>query len=399
MARIVCYCFDICEASQIRRIDNLRSLGHDVVSLSFRRTNMNAGFCPRWQNIDLGTTENHNFFKRLLRMGIGLFRAFKSRSALSESEIWIARNLDLLAIAVAMRLLTGRGDVALVYECLDIHGLMTRRGVIGACMRWIERRLLERVDLLIVSSPGFQREYFARIQKYRGPVSIIENKLWLGETKLVRPSVVREPGNPLVIGWVGSLRCRKSLGILAETAKILGDGIRMEFHGNVHLHAVPDFHEMVAGSPNITYHGPYQYPDELGRVYGACDLVWAQDLWQRGANSDWLLPNRIYEASYFGCPSIALAETETGKRVVEQKLGFTVQDATAGALAGLLGSLDKATMRRVSVGLLEMPDSAFRLELSELEIALRPFLSLHNAPHDSNPRRKLPIAKPSTQST
>jgi hypothetical protein len=38
-----------------------------------------------------------------------------------------------------------------------------------------------------------------------------------------------------------------------------------------------------------------------------CDAVWAQDLWQSGANSDWLLPNRIYEASYFGCPSIALA--------------------------------------------------------------------------------------------
>jgi hypothetical protein len=56
-------------------------------------------------------------------------------------------------------------------------------------------------------------------------------------------------------------------------------------------------------------------------------------------NSDWLLPNRIYEASYFGCPSIALAGTETGRRVAADGLGFTVEEPTAEALTELLRGL------------------------------------------------------------
>ncbi len=376
MASVAFFAFDITEAAQIRRICSVRSLGHTVVSLSFRRSNMNRDFQPDWPNLALGDTRNENYVRRVGQLGMGLFRAIRKRRILRDSNVWIARNIDLLILAVAMKLLTRRRDVQIVYECLDVHGLLTRQDAVGRTVRWVERRLLNWTSLLIVSSPGFLREYFEPVQSYEGPVSLIENKLWLGDGALPRPATPRSPrrDGPLVLGWVGSLRCRTSLRILADVAQALGPKLEIVMHGNVHRHTLPDFDAVIARHPNISYHGPYRYPDDLGRIYMSCDLVWAQDLWQKGSNSDWLLPNRIYEASYFGCPSIALAGTETGRRVIEDDLGVTVAEPTAKALGALLRGLDRDTICAVSKNLLASPDSAFRMMPEELAVALGPVL-------------------------
>lgn len=388
MARVAFFAFDITEAAQIRRIQSVRSIGHDVVSYAFRRDNMNSHFVPDWTNIPLGTTRNEGFLRRLGSIGIGIVRGLRNRNALKGSEVWIARNLDLLAVAWALKVGTGRADVSLVYECLDIHGLMTRSGPIGAVMRWIERRLLAHTTLLIVSSPGFLREYFGPIQGYSGKATLIENKLWIGDRALPRPAVPRRREGPFVLGWVGSLRCAESLRILCTAADMLGDRVRIVLHGNVHRHALPDFDAVIAGRANLTHHGPYAYPEDLREIYGACDLVWAQDLWQRGANSDWLLPNRIYEAGYFGCPSIALAGTETGRRVAEDGLGFTVDEPSARALTDLLRSLDRNRIIEVSSALLGRPEGAFRLDPADLTSALAPVFGTQPADQGKGHARK-----------
>ena len=67
----------------------------------------------------------------------------KRRAEMAESSVWVARHFDLLAIAWAVKTLTRRRDVRLVYECLDIHGPFTKPGPVGrACD--LERILLRR---------------------------------------------------------------------------------------------------------------------------------------------------------------------------------------------------------------------------------------------------------------
>ena len=117
-----------------------------------------------------------------------------------------------------------------------------------------------------------------------------------------------------------------------------------------------------------------QVPSGLGAVYAACDLVWAQDMWQAGTNSDWLLPNRIYEAGYFGCPSVALAATETGRRIVDDGLGYVIAAPTADSLVGLLERLDRREIGGLSTDVLAKPDGAFRLYPKELAKKLAPVL-------------------------
>jgi succinoglycan biosynthesis protein ExoL len=376
MARVVFFAFDIAEAAQIRRIESIRALGHEVASVSFRRDNMNARFLPDWPDLPLGPSSNRRYLLRLWRLVRAIPLAWRGRTILRGSEVWIARNIDMALLALAMRRLAGQRDVRLVYECLDIHGLFTRQDAIGAAMRWIERRVVAASDLVILSSPGFLRGYFEPVQRIATPVALLENKLWTGTDPLPRPTQPppRRPGGPLVLGWVGSLRCARSLEILAGLARAMSPRIEIRCHGNVHAHALPGFDAVLAAHPNIRHAGPYRYPEDLAAIYAGCDAVWAQDLWQAGGNSDWLLPNRIYEASYFGCPSIAVEGTETGRRIAEDGLGFTIPDASDAALSALLGGLDAARLREASARLLARPAADFRLTPGELADRLAPVL-------------------------
>jgi succinoglycan biosynthesis protein ExoL len=141
-------------------------------------------------------------------------------------------------------------------------------------------------------------------------------------------------------------------------------------HGSVHHHAIPEFDAVLAARENMTWFGPYDYPDGLSEIYQSCDLIWSQDLWQWGTNSTWLLPNRIYEASYFGCPSLAVEGSETGRRVADG-LGWTISAPEATALVALLETLlpvDVASQRRV---LLERPETDFRQTLDDVSASLR----------------------------
>lgn len=345
-------------------------------SATLRRNNMNRDFVPDWPNVDLGPVENERFGQRILRMAASIGRMSRHRGLLQRSEVVVARNFDMLVIAWASRLIAGAGNKPLVYECLDIHGLFTRTDRVGSLMRWCERRLLGKCALVIVSSPGFVREYFVPVQSFTGPFALLENKLWFDEQPVPRPDGPRHraSGEPLTLGWVGSLRCNESLEILLEVADRMGPDLRVRFFGNVHSHALPDFDVRIARHPNVEYCGPYAYPQGLAMAYGACDLVWAQDLWQRGANSDWLLPNRIYEASWFGCPSIAVADTETGRRIAADRLGFVVGAPTADELHQLLLSLDEPTIAGRAAELLARPEGDFRLTAEEVTDALAPVL-------------------------
>lgn len=386
MPKIFVFGFDVTEAAQIRRVRGLIAAGASVASAMMRRDNMNQNFTPEWPNLTLATAPNEQLGKRVLVMLRSIWKIARNRHLLDDADLIIARNFDLLVIAWAGRMVAGKWRTPLVYECLDIHGLFTRKDAVGAFARWCERWLLARCAALVVSSPGFVRNYFEPFQGYRGRVILLENKLWFDGAPIPRPVAPRQgdPDEPLLLGWVGSIRCAPSLALLMAAADAFGPRVRIVIRGNVHRHAVPDFDAEIAKRDNVVYAGPYRYPDELADVYAGCDLVWAQDLWQRGGNSDWLLPNRIYEASYFGCPSIAVADTETGRRVAEDGLGFTIPKPEAGDLIALLSTLDRATIRARSEALLDRDPRDFRLVPEDYIEAFAPLL-----PAASLPRARL----------
>ncbi len=373
--------FDIAEAAQIRRIRSLIALGCDVTSFCQRREG-GADFTPEWQNIDLGLVRHKDIRGRALGAGAAVGRAMRGWRQLAGARLVIARNLDLALIALAARRLAalraGRKPAPLVYECLDIHDLMTRPGRAGQLMRRAERHVLSRADLLVVSSPGFVQNYFTPMQDYRGPVALVENKLWLGLDPAARPArpgqAPRPDGDRLTIGLVGSIRCQASVELLMRTADLMGPRLRVRISGALHEPSLSGFHQALAARANVEWTGPYAYPQGLAQAYAGCDLVWAQDMWQRGTNSDWLLPNRIYEASWCGCPSVGLADTQTGQRIASDGLGWTIDRATPEALAALLDNLTPETLARQRAALLARPESDFVQQARDVLPFLAPAL-------------------------
>src|SRR3546814_11862491 len=59
------------------------------------------------------------------------------------------------------------------------------RGSVSRLFRWAERQLLKRSDLLVVSSPGFDRHYFRSVQGYRGRLFLLENKIRFAQASAV----------------------------------------------------------------------------------------------------------------------------------------------------------------------------------------------------------------------
>ncbi|MEM7710285.1 MAG: glycosyltransferase [Pseudomonadota bacterium] len=368
--KLLVFGFDAAEAAQRRRIRSYLDCGFAVVGFTMRRGNMTHDTEPFWDNVDLGETRNADMAQRIRRILGALPILRRERARMAGADVIVARNLDMLILgAAAARMIRPRPR--LVYECLDIHGLMTDPGPKGQVARALERRLLRSCDALITSSPGFVRAYFEPMQGWTGETRLVENKIWVPEGGPPRPDPrlasqqMKRSDTPATIGWVGTLRCPRSLEILSETAAALGDRVRIEMYGIVHDHQLPNFQATVESQPNIAYHGPYEYPDGLTEIYGRCDLVWAQDLWQWGTNSTWLLPNRIYEAGYFGCPSIAVAGTETGRRVSDG-LGWTVDAPKPEALITLLKGLSRVDLEARRRAILGMPAAMFRQSAEEI---------------------------------
>lgn len=375
--------FDLAEAAQIRRIRSLITLGCRVTSFCQRREG-GPDFTPEWQNVDLGTVRHNDLRGRATGSVAAVTRAMRGWRQLAEARLIIARNLDLALIALAARRLAalraGRRAAPLVYECLDIHDLMTRPDRLGRMMRAAERHLLSRAALLVVSSPGFVENYFVPVQGHAGPTALVENKLWLGPDPLQRPrrpirGSCRRTEGPLTIGLVGSIRCQASVDLLIGCADLMGDRLRVRFAGALHEHALHGFHEAVRARGNVEWVGPYSYPGGLIGAYAGCDMVWAQDLWQRGTNSDWLLPNRIYEAGWCGCPSVALSDTQTGRRIAAQRLGWTIPTASPAALAELLSSLTRQQLDARRIDLLARPETDFVQQPADAARFLWPILN------------------------
>lgn len=365
MTRIAVLCSDVAEASQIKWIRGLRAAGARVESFGFRRANMNDGFAPDWPHESLGLIGNGVTAARLAALARAVPRLRRHRAALDAADVVLARDLDmaLLALAAGVR-------APLVYMSLDIHGLLSAPGPAGALARRAERRVLAGSRAVITSAPEFVTRHFAGRQGHAGPVRIVENRiLWPGPPA-PRGSADRRPG-PLRLGWVGTLRCPQTFALLLEVAAQGGGAIEVILRGTPHRHQLPDFDARLAATPHIRHDGAYAYPQGLAGAYAGLDCAWGQDLWQPGANSDWLLPNRIWEAGYFGVPLLAVAGTATAARVVAERGGIALPRASADAvLAELTHGLPR--LRSLRAGLLARDGADFCLHPARMLAAVLP---------------------------
>jgi succinoglycan biosynthesis protein ExoL len=111
-----------------------------------------------------------------------------------------------------------------------------------------------------------------------------------------------------------------------------------------------DVGAVIESTPGLFYHGPYKAAD-LPRIYGEAHFAWAIDFFQEGANSDWLLPNRLYEGGLHGAVPIALRTVETGRWLRQHDIGLLLDLPLEESLYRLLSGMTPQIYREASAKL------------------------------------------------
>ena len=321
--KTVCYLVhDLTDPHVRRRITMLQAAGATVSLVGFRRP---WGHTPSdLQVVDLGETQNGALVKRALSVAKAIIGAGRYRRLLTDADVVVARNLEMLAIAAVMSY-SSRRRIRIVYESLDVHRSLSGNRPGNRVMRAIENALIRRCALLVTSSPRFITEHFERDgRRLSVPHLVVENKVLALDKPPVEQRVTTDHP-PWRIGWYGILRCAKSLAMLTEIALRSGGTIEVLIAGRISYNEMPDFDRIVAETPGLSFLGPYSAPD-LANLYGRAHFAWCIDYMEEGQNSSWLLPNRVYEAPAFGAVPIALRNVETGAWLARHGIGMIVAE-------------------------------------------------------------------------
>ena len=345
-----------------RRVEMLRRGGADVRVAGFRR---GQGALPG-PALVLGRTANGRMVQRVRVVGAawpGLVRRLPPRAG---SEVVLARNLEMLALGA---LLARARKARLVYELLDIHGMMLGQGAAARVLRRVEAGLMRRSALVVLSSPAFATRYLRPRGQPDVPALLVENKPLAGPgpaPALGGPAPGGlEQGGPLVIGWFGMLRCRWSLEVLDRLTRARPGRFRVVLRGRPALDVMGDFHAVVAANPDLSFLGPYDWPGDLPAIYGGVDVAWLIDRYQAGQNSDWLLPNRLYEGCLHGAVPVALAGTEVARRLAGWGCGVIVAAPEDEAVGAALSALDADGLARLRAALAAIPGDRLRMDDAE----------------------------------
>ena len=363
MPSILYLVHNLADPSVGRRVAMFRHGGADVVLAGFKRGDAPPSTLPLETVIELDVTHDGRMLQRLTATISAAWRAPRWTKSLQRPDIIVARNLEMLG--VAQRLL-GIWDAPpiLVYECLDIHRLMLRQDRIGRAMRAIEQRLMRDVALLITSSPAFLRNYF----DIHGapPTALVENKVFAPEIATFGSnSALADDPVVLRIGWFGALRCKASLAALDELTQSLGGRVAVTLAGRPALTEFVDFHDTVDQSPHLEFRGGFRYPGDLPGLYSAVHFVWAIDFFEQGLNSDWLLPNRLYEGCLNGAIPIALAGTETARFIERLGIGVVLPDITQETLTSFFAGMTTERLRELAAEVAGLDRTRFLCEAQE----------------------------------
>lgn len=351
---------DCTDSAVQKRVQGFLGAGNDLISFSFRRTRYNVDFEPDWPNIELGITTERRLLTRVFVFLRALWVIHRHRRTWRAASLVYVRNLDLALLALIAKAVT-RCSAPFVYEVLDVHPAMTQRGLRAVLVRWLERRVLARCQLLVVSSPAFLRNYFLPMQRYQGESFLLENK-WPSEqmSTLTRkiPYELNGSEPKWTIGWFGNIRCPESLEILAELADAFPERVQIYIRGCATLMGEQNLMNVIGHRENMVFEGEYCAPEELTAIYSKVHFNWCVDLCG-GKNSLWLLPNRLYEGGYFGIPALAIGSHETGRMVSQRQLGITLETPVAKHLGDVLSKMTREDYQRLRRGIESLPEENF----------------------------------------
>jgi succinoglycan biosynthesis protein ExoL len=358
------FCPDVTETSTLTRARQFIDYGYEVTVFGFRRERYNMAYQPEWPHVPLGVTADGKYWQRVRALVGALPALLANRATLRRATVFYARNIDQLLLAFLARLIVlSRAPVA--YEVLDVPPILFSRGLRATFLRIVERFCLSRTRVLVLSSPGFHRGYYAAVQKYRGAWFLLENKLHPSVASLAaRVSTTDKRtgegrNRPWVVGYFGLIRGEETFALMTRLADRLKDRVIFRFRGVLTTVDQSRFDATLRERPNMAYGGPYLPYHDFEELYRGIDFAWALDLEHADHNSRWLLPCRFYEAGYFGVPCLAVHGFEVGSLLERHRIGWTFDAPLEDSLVRFFETVTRSDYDHVRDRLRNVPTETF----------------------------------------
>jgi GT2 family glycosyltransferase len=375
---------DLDDSAIWRRHEMLRLGGAAVTLAGFRRRD-EALPGPA---IVLGWTSNGRMVDRALAVLRTMANLKQRLGAITPPDVILARNLEMLALAVSLR--RHFPQARIVYELLDVHRLLLGQGAVSKVLRAVESALLRRTSLVIVSSPGFERNYLRHFRRPATAVRLVENKM-LTVPSSPPDAAEHAVGGQIRIGWFGILRCAWSLAAIDQLTRAAPGRYQVVLRGRPALDVVPDFHAVVGANPDMSYLGPYRWPDDLASIYSGIDIAWLVDRYEAGGNSDWLLPNRLYEGGLHKAIPLALDGTEVASRLKALNIGVIIKAAEVKAANDALAALDRDRIVQLRAAVGALPRTTWKAGPDECRALVASLAGEHKASSPAMARQEVAV--------
>lgn len=244
--------------------------------------------------ISLGKIENRKYWKRIYYY---LKNYFLVRRLIKESDYIYCFEIDNTLFGKLVSIFYNK---KIIYEIADIREIFFKSSFVGWIMRKVQNMLLKNIDLLVITSENYLKNYINKELKIQNlNYCLIEN---IPDTiKKERKEKIKK-SKKIKIGYFGLFRCEKSLDILINISKKLSDNYEVYLRG--YPTKIINFHEKIKNS-NIIYEGAYTHSD-LNELYNQVDIIWGCYPFSENTKGNWQLArtNRFYEAIEFEKPII-----------------------------------------------------------------------------------------------
>ncbi len=242
-------------------------------------------------------------------------------------------SLDTLLIAAFYRFFHRRTRIVL--EIADVRETFLKGdgGIRRKLISGLEKRLYPKVQLLVLTSEQFYHHYYNRyfpIEK----VAVVPNVPDLSAFRDYK----RKQSGPFTVGFIGGIRYLDQMKMLVDAAEVTG--VRVLFAGaggtTNDMEAITSYCQ---GKSHVDFTGKYHYDQDIARLYGMVDCVYAvYDA--DNPNVRIALPNKLYEAAYCGLPIIVARGTYLAEVVERNGLGYVVDHREETELVELFKKLN-----------------------------------------------------------
>ena len=334
----------------LKKVKAFRAQGYNTILYAYNRGNDferidNQELGPV---IDLGYLESgKGYIKKLLYHIRSMRKVYKENP--SKDSLFILFMFDLALI----NLLFYRRKI--VYHISDLTYTKTKNQTFVTIFRYIDRRIIKRSYLTMVTSRGFIRYLFPEGDIYNKFVEVPnllqeDNPYERKKAKLIAST------DKIRFGFVGLSRYESPIRI----AKVIGEHFPMHsfaFYGNGIPALIDKIGVLTKKYNNITSHGRFNSSTDLDAIYSNIDiLICCYDI--SNTNVRLAEPNKLYESIFFNKPIIVSEDTFLAEKVLSLGVGYAVNATDDNDIIHFIKSLSVESINSVIKRIMEMPSDS-----------------------------------------